>query len=240
MEAFGASVADKTLNWTLDKVQNYWNLDNNLKSLEKELQRLSDRKSDIELEVLNTERSGAKKRKREVNSWFEEVEEMKNDFNALKNSVQEGGFRENAIRSGERVEKIGARVKDLLDQSLHFDKLCVNAFGNRNKPRVTEKLFGEKFDEGLKRILAWLEIDNISNIGIYGMGGVGKTTLARHIHDHLLKNRNFKIYWVTIVVDISKDFFYVCYDKSLSDKAFQTSVPILRKNCFKDKILIKA
>ncbi|CDP17480.1 unnamed protein product [Coffea canephora] len=30
------------------------------------------------------------------------------------------------------------------------------------------------------------------------MGGVGKTTLAKHIHDHLLKNRNFKIYWVTV------------------------------------------
>ena len=42
------------------------------------------------------------------------------------------------------------------------------------------------------------------------------------------------------VVDISKDFFIMfVMIKSLSDKAFQTSVPILRKNCFKDKILIR-
>ncbi|XP_075109242.1 putative disease resistance protein At4g10780 [Nicotiana tabacum] len=50
-----------------------------------------------------------------------------------------------------------------------------------------------------------LSLNGVSSIGIYGMRGVGKTTLAEHIHNHLLKDSRFSgnVYWVTVSQDFS-------------------------------------
>ncbi|KAL2529240.1 putative disease resistance protein [Forsythia ovata] len=46
---------------------------------------------------------------------------------------------------------------------------------------------------------------NILSIVIYGMGGVGKTTLAMHAHDNLLKEPKFSghVYWITVSQEFS-------------------------------------
>ena len=143
MEALG--------NLALDRGRRYVNLDDNLWSVETKLRRLVGRKSDLELQVTDEERSGTKKRKREVEIWFEEVATVENEFGALKTSIQEGGFLENAISSGDRVAKMDAIVEQLMEQSNHFDGLLLEAFESRGEPRVTTKLFGEMFDRGLKQ-----------------------------------------------------------------------------------------
>ncbi|XP_027170330.1 disease resistance protein SUMM2-like [Coffea eugenioides] len=101
-------------------------------------------------------------------------------------------------------------VEQLMGQSENFGELCVEVFESRGKPRETTELFGEKFDRDLKDILSILRIgekldtNEILRIGIWGMGGVGKTTLAEHIHNHLLKNpQSLRVYWVSVSQDFT-------------------------------------
>ncbi|XP_027172007.1 probable disease resistance protein At4g27220 [Coffea eugenioides] len=197
MEALG--------NLAFDRGSKYFYLVDNLRSLETKLQRLRNRKIDFESKVEVAERSGTKKRKREVENWFDEVAKIENEFVALKTSIQEGGFLENAISSGKRVEKMDEIVEQLMVQSDsgHFGELCLEASESRGEPRETTELFGEMFRKGLETIPAWLDTNEILRIGIWGMGGVGKTTLAEHIHNHLLENSQFKVYWISVSQDFS-------------------------------------
>ncbi|XP_073263157.1 uncharacterized protein [Populus alba] len=67
----------------------------------------------------------------------------------------------------------------------------------------TTKLVGQAFEDHKKTIWSWLMHDEVSTIGIYGMGGVGKTTLVKHIYDQLQKRRDSfcHVYWITVSQD---------------------------------------
>jgi len=69
----------------------------------------------------------------------------------------------------------------------------------------TTKLVGQAFEDHEKTIWSWLMHDEVSTIGIYGMGGVGKTTLVKHIYDQLQKRRDSfcHVYWIAVSQDTS-------------------------------------
>ncbi|KAJ6857916.1 hypothetical protein NC652_040439 [Populus alba x Populus x berolinensis] len=54
-------------------------------------------------------------------------------------------------------------------------------------PTSSTKLVGRAFEENMNVIWSWLLDDEVSTIGIYRMGGVGKMTMLQHIHNKLLK-----------------------------------------------------
>nr|XP_027060854.1 disease resistance protein SUMM2-like [Coffea arabica] len=202
MDCLG-QLAKEIWKWALDKGKKWCYLRGSLSSLDTKLQGLSARKIDFESQVTNAERSGTKKRKMEVGNWFEAVAKVEDEFGELETSIQEGGFLENAFSGGDRVAKMDKIVDELMGKSEKFGELCLDDFESRGEPRVRTKLFGEMFHKGLETITAWLDTDSISNIGIYGMGGVGKTTLANHIYNHFLEKTQFTVYWITVSQEFS-------------------------------------
>ncbi|XP_073263058.1 uncharacterized protein [Populus alba] len=72
-------------------------------------------------------------------------------------------------------------------------------------PTGSTKLVGRAFKENWNVIWSWLMDDKVSTIGIYGMGGAGKTTMLKHIYNKLLQSADIShhVYWVTVSRDFS-------------------------------------
>jgi disease resistance protein RPS2 len=72
-------------------------------------------------------------------------------------------------------------------------------------PSSSTKLVGRAFEENKNVIWSLLMDGKFSTIGIYGMGGVGKTAMIQHIYNKLLKRRDIshRVYWVTVSRDFS-------------------------------------
>ncbi|KAI9104183.1 hypothetical protein K1719_023019 [Acacia pycnantha] len=65
----------------------------------------------------------------------------------------------------------------------------------------TTDLIGKGFQRYTKQIWEWIMDDKVSAIGVWGIGGSGKTTLATHIHNKLILEEagsDIRVIWVTV------------------------------------------
>ncbi|KAG5224009.1 disease resistance protein [Salix suchowensis] len=69
-------------------------------------------------------------------------------------------------------------------------------------PTSSNKPVGQAFEENTKVIWSLLMDDEVPTIGIYGMGGVGKTIILQHIHNEVLQRPDIcdHIWWVTNLI----------------------------------------
>jgi disease resistance protein RPS2 len=72
-------------------------------------------------------------------------------------------------------------------------------------PTSSTKPMGQVFKENTKVLWSLLMDGKVSTIGIYGMGGVGKSTILQHIYNELLQKPDIcnYIWWVTVSQDFS-------------------------------------
>ncbi|XP_047963406.1 probable disease resistance protein At4g27220 [Salvia hispanica] len=174
----------------------------NLKALQKKLKSLCAKASDVEEEIKNSELSGRKKRKREVEEWLEEVRSIENQVVELGTEVESEGFIVR-LMDGELPAKLNNEVDLLVEQSRNFGELALDVCGSRGDKLLTNGMVGEVFNENLETILTLLESGQVSSIGVCGMGGMGKTTLAKHIHNRLLQHFQGRVIWVTVSQEFS-------------------------------------
>ncbi|RWR97699.1 putative disease resistance protein [Cinnamomum micranthum f. kanehirae] len=142
------------------------------------------------------------------NKWLENVKQIEVEVNAIREEFKEDkkcliGWCPNIysrMKLGKRVEDI---IKEMTDQSkkrLEFD-------GKELPDAPLEKVLLQNVESNsltatertLKEILMFIEDDNTKMIGVWGMGGVGKTTTMKLLNDRLEGSPTFEIViWVTV------------------------------------------
>uniref|UniRef100_A0A2K1R9F5 Uncharacterized protein n=1 Tax=Populus trichocarpa TaxID=3694 RepID=A0A2K1R9F5_POPTR len=105
---------------------------------------------------------------------------------------------EDAENNGRSVVQAGAGARS--SESLKYNK-------TRGVPLPTSSIkpVGQAFKENTKVLWSLIMDGKVPIIGIYGMGGVGKTTILQHIHNELLQKPDIcdNVWWVTVSQDFS-------------------------------------
>jgi len=124
------------------------------------------------------------------------------EMRAQEDGVSEGALEsrpvEEDVENSRRSVQVGAGARS--SESLKYNK-------NRGVPLPTSstKPVGQAFEENTKVIRSLLMNEEVATIGIYGMGGVGKSTILQHIHNELLQRSDIcdHVWWVTVSQDFS-------------------------------------
>ena len=114
--------------------------------------------------------SRGRKRKPEVDAWIKELHELKERVDAINN-----------------LDDMNELFKDMKRHK-----------GEKPLTLSTE-FIGKELDFNIKKVIQLLNDYQVFVIGIYGMGGVGKTLLATLVENEIKKKRTFNdVFWVTV------------------------------------------
>ncbi|GAY55223.1 hypothetical protein CUMW_162770 [Citrus unshiu] len=193
------------------------NLQDNLDALETELGNLIAAENDVMTRVVNAERQQMRRLDR-VQRWVSRVDSVKTGADELITDGSEeigklcvGGYCSKNCRSsyklGKQVAKKLRDVETLIAEGV-FEAVATEVVPERAPEPVADKRPIEPTIVGLQSQLeqVWrcLVEESVGIIGLYGMGGVGKTTLLTHINNKFLESpTNFDcVIWVVVSKDL--------------------------------------
>ncbi|KAG5551212.1 hypothetical protein RHGRI_009590 [Rhododendron griersonianum] len=198
-------MADETYRLVLEQLSSIFKLDENMQTLRRKLEELSCQETDINSELKNAELLiKGKKRKREVENWLKNLEQKRNEVQTIEQGLGERRFYSH-VKYGKRVKKMIEEVDNLVQQGRFPEGIMIDACETRVDLLPTTRLVGETSQRNLEKVWACLMNDEVLSIGIYGMGGVGKTNITMHIYNRILEyiERFDYVSWVTVSQEFS-------------------------------------
>ncbi|KAL3528803.1 hypothetical protein ACH5RR_008125 [Cinchona calisaya] len=179
----------------------------NLKALENALEQLRDAREDVKRRVEVAEEQQMMRRK-QVDSWLQRVdgvemgliEILENGNREVQKKCNCGVCHQNLWLSYKLGKKVKRKLKEVyeLKNEGHFDVVADTLPHGPVYERPMEETIGlsSLFD----KLWECINDEQVKIIGIFGMGGVGKTTLLKRINNEFLKERNGfdLVVWVTV------------------------------------------
>ncbi|KAK8573714.1 hypothetical protein V6N13_009802 [Hibiscus sabdariffa] len=195
---------DFTLNKIGKYVDNHTSLDQRMKDLKRKLEQLNGLKEDVE-SIMTTELPPRKKPKAEVHIWFKNVERINGEVQDLDGRIGES----NALTRGFHAEDASRKIKEveeLINQRRQFH----GGFVVDNPQWIgqvlsTTYLSGEAVKACVEEIWQCLMDDEVGKIRVWGMGGVGKTSIMKLVNNQLLKETGKLdiVIWITVSKEMS-------------------------------------
>ncbi|KAK9188278.1 hypothetical protein WN944_019679 [Citrus x changshan-huyou] len=252
---------NRCLDCALGKAAYITDLKDNVVALETELEQLIAAKNDVMTRVLNSEHQHKMKRLNQVQVWLSRVETLKTEVDELmgRDGVSQeidklclGGYCSRNCKSsykfGRKVAKMLRDVKALKGEGV-FEEVAAAAPELRS---VADERPTEPTVAGLQSQLeqVWrclVQEPAAGIIGLYGMGGVGKTTLLTQINNKFVDNpTDFdSVIWVVVSKDLQLEKIQETigkkiglYTDSWKDKSLEEKAQDIFKTLSKKKFAL--
>ncbi|KAI8532565.1 hypothetical protein RHMOL_Rhmol11G0223200 [Rhododendron molle] len=220
-------------------------LDENMQNLKRKVEYLSGQENDITYEIRSAECRPLKRPKNEVEVWLADVQRFKDNVQRLEQEVVGESNVWNVIscvRLGKRIMEKVQEAEDLQEKRKSFNDLLVDECPTGGLLMPPTKDFVESTEaRNVERVWECLMNDDVRQIGVYGMGGVGKTTIMKQIHNWILKQKDKfdGVFWVTaskafnvlkLQSDIAKELnFSLSDDKDEGKRAMHLYAALSRR-----------
>ncbi|KAH7674503.1 P-loop containing nucleoside triphosphate hydrolase protein [Dioscorea alata] len=212
-------------------------LSNNVKAMTDAMNDLRAKRKSIEEDIQIAEREGQTRRPEVVN-WLEKVEAF--DQREVTAIEQEYCQRTNCIakpslnivsnyKLGRRAFKKKEEMVELLDKAAKFDVVAKKLPPGPARELPTPSMVSNQ-NSNLETICQYLKVNTAGMIGIWGMGGVGKTTLLSSINNEFYRSKDGMFDHVIWVV-VSQDYNY---QKIQSDIATNLGLTSTNANAIHD------
>ncbi|XP_016460699.1 disease resistance protein At4g27190-like [Nicotiana tabacum] len=197
------------------EIENTVRFTSNVQSVREEMERLTKFRDDIKGKVEGAEREGYKP-KPEVLKWVENVQKLETDWESMKEDIAAAQmFAYKCCPNCSLRSQVSTQARIMRDQLCDLKKMGEN-FGSslvveNYQVKKVEYIPGPSIEgqsaatRNLNKILQLLEDDKVGIIGVWGMGGVGKTTLVKNLNNELLKTATSSsklsfsvVVWVTV------------------------------------------
>ncbi|XP_017980472.1 PREDICTED: probable disease resistance protein At5g63020 [Theobroma cacao] len=177
---------------------NHRSLDQKTIDLKRKLVDLNALKQDVESRK-KAELHPRKKLKSQVDVWLGNVERINDEIQNLEQRVVESISISRGFFMKDVLKKI-QEVEELLQQGKFDQGLVVNDLTWIGQALSTTNLVGKAAENCMEEIWTCLMDDDIRRIGVWGMGGLGKTTIMKIINNRLSKmTEKFNIViWITV------------------------------------------
>ncbi|KAG4177061.1 hypothetical protein ERO13_A11G282812v2 [Gossypium hirsutum] len=180
----------------LNKIDKHWDnnrsLNQHMNDLKRKVMELNGVKEDIDSRM-KAELQPRKKLKTEVQIWLENVERINGEVQKLNEQIGESST---------------------LTRGFHADDVL------KRTREVGELIQQGKFEEDLvacmEEIWKCLMDDEVGKIGVWGMGGVGKTSIMKLINNQLLQER--EKFDIVIWITVSKEMSIAKLQKDMASK----------------------
>ncbi|KAM3266887.1 disease resistance protein like isoform X1 [Capsicum annuum] len=180
------------------KIENVVCFSLNIDNLRKEMEQLTEFRDDIEAKVEVAVREGYKPNPAVI-KWIKDVHELEKEWESMQESITAAkSLTYKCCPKCSLRSEVSTQARNIRDQLCRLKEVGENHGSNlvieNYQMKKVEHIPGPSIEgqpaatRNLNELLRLLEDDKVCIIGVWGTGGVGKTTLVKNLNNELLKN----------------------------------------------------